>query len=463
MRVRTTCPAAAPGGTVIAISAYVHEARLRWIPLCGAHEIRRDFRAALIAAERSTEVELPAPAETLPLDALWSTATLHEHEEPISAIAATQHGAGGVVLIARSAVEEVARELAPTDELAANVRHLAAGGSLRVDDHWLVPFDDRRRPCLGWVGAWNDTSRLLDRLVRLASETLPVLILGDSGTGKELVARGLHVFGRRRERAHLTINCAELPESVLESELFGHTRGAFTGATADRPGLFESAGDGTVFLDEIGELPLAAQAKLLRVLEEHRVRRIGATQPRPLACRIVAATNRDLGGEIARGRFRADLYYRLRGSELSLRTLRERRADVLPLAELFAARAALRFRRGRIELSADARLALLGHDWPGNIRELRQAIEVAVLGAATSTIEASDLALAPPAPEARTSDAPPLLSVNAVERAHILRALVSTAGNKMAAARILGLTRQSLQRRIIRHGIATAPTNGYRP
>src|SRR5262249_23296633 len=151
---------------------------------------------------------------------------------------------------------------------------------------------------------------LLDRLARLASETLPVLVLGDSGTGKELVARALHGFGCRRERPYLAINCAELPESVLESELFRHTRGAVTGATAVRAGFFEAAGDGTVFLDEIGELPLAAQAKLLRVLEEHRVRRIGAAQPRPLACRIVAATNRDLGREIARGRFRADLYYR---------------------------------------------------------------------------------------------------------------------------------------------------------
>jgi len=237
-------------------------------------------------------------------------------------------------------------------------------------------------------------------------------------------------------------------------------RGAFTGATTDRPGLFESAGDGTVFLDEVGELPLAAQAKLLRVLEEHRVRRIGAAQPRALACRIVAATNRDLGQEMARGRFRPDLYYRLRGSELFLRPLRDRRADILPLAELFASRAALRFRSGPVDLSDDARLALLSHDWPGNIRELRQTIEVAVLGAAGPTIGAADLALTPPGIEASASDSEPLLSVSAVERAHILRTLVSTAGNKMAAARILGLTRQSLQRRMIRHGIVTATASG---
>jgi len=445
---------------LIATRRSVHEARLHWIPLCGAHEIRRDFRTVVIAAERSPAVELLPPASALPLDALWSSARLPEHEEATAALAALAGDVRGVVLAALSAIEEVARELGSADELAANVRHLAAGGTLRIDDHWLVPFDDRRLPCVGWVGGWSETSRLLDRLGRLASETLPVLILGDSGTGKELVARGLHAFGRRRGRSHLAINCAELPESVLESELFGHTRGAFTGATTDRAGLFESAGDGTVFLDEIGELPLAAQAKLLRVLEEHRVRRIGSAQPRPLACRIVAATNRDLGGEIARGRFRSDLYYRLRGSQLSLPALRDRRADVLPLAELFAARAALRFRRGRVELSGEARLALLSHDWPGNIRELRQTIEVAVLGAPTSTIEARDLGLVPAAAEPPASEASPLMSVSAVERAHILRALVSTAGNKMAAARILGLTRQSLQRRMIRHGIATAHGNG---
>ena len=428
-----------------------------WIPLCRAHEIRRDFRDALATAEPTSGLGCLVPSgNDFPLDALWSRSRLAAHEDALAAVAASP-ATRGIALIAQSAIDEIHRELSPGDPLASNARRLALGEILRAPDHLLATFDDRRLPCLGWVGEWAETARLLEAVVRLASETLPVLVLGGSGTGKELVARGLHALGRRREKPELAINCAELPESVLESELFGHTRGAFTGATSDRAGLFDAAGDGTVFLDEIGELPLTAQAKLLRVLEEHRARRIGSSQPRPLACRIVAATNRDLGEEVRRGRFRADLYYRLRGSEIVLRPLRDRRPDILPLAEMFASRAALRFRKGPPEIGADARLALLTHDWPGNIRELRQTIEMAVLVApAGAMIDVAELAL----PSAGTDASPseePLLSVSAVERAHIVRALASTAGNKMAAARILGLTRQSLQRRMLRHGIGLAP------
>jgi len=251
-----------------------------------------------------------------------------------------------------------------------------------------------------------------------------------------------------------------LPETILESELFGHSRGAFTGAVAERTGLFEAAADGTVFLDEIGELPLAAQAKLLRILEDHCVRRVGSSHGRPLFCRIVAATNRDLVAQMSEGRFRADLYYRLRGSELTLCPLRERRGDILAVAELFTARAALRFRRGPIALASDAKLALVSHRWPGNIRELRQTIEAAVLASTADNLEAVHLALSGSTVEEAPARGEPLLTAMAVERAHIVRALASTAGNKMAAARILGLSRQSLQRRMIRHGIAWPAENG---
>jgi DNA-binding NtrC family response regulator len=428
----------------------------RWLPLTSAHEIRRDFREPLLRAERVDGFGEPFRGDDLPMDALWA------HSRPAELEARARFAAAdgaGVLAIARSAIEEASHELTPNDPLASCLRQLAAGAVLRVGAHFVSAFDDRHRPCLGWVGDWTATASLLAELTRLASETLPVLILGESGTGKELVARGVHAFGRRRERPYLAINCAELPESVLESELFGHTRGAFTGATGDRPGLFETAANGTVFLDEIGELPLAAQAKLLRVLEEHRVRRIGAAQPRPLGCRIVAATNRDLAFEVARGRFRTDLYYRLRGSEVRLAPLRERRQDVLPLAESFLGRASLRFGKGRVVFASDARLALLAHDWPGNIRELRHAVEIAVLGAADA-IDANALSLVRHPPTAAMRSAEPLLSVSALERAHILRALASTNGNKMAAARILGITRQSLQRRIVRHGILMPRGNG---
>jgi transcriptional regulator with AAA-type ATPase domain len=429
----------------------------RWLPLTSAHEIRRDFREPLLRAERVDGFSEPFADEDLPIDALWAHSRPAELEARVCFAAAD---AAGVLSIARSAIEEASRELGPNDPLASCLRQLAGGAVLRVGAHFVFAFDDRRRRCLGWVGDWSATASLLAQLTRLASETLPVLILGESGTGKELVARAVHTFGRRRERPYLAINCAELPESVLASELFGHTRGAFTGAISDRPGLFETAANGTVFLDEIGELPLAAQAKLLRVLEEHRVRRIGAAQPRPLGCRIVAATNRDLAHEMARGHFRTDLYYRLRGSEVRLAPLRERRHDVLPLAESFLRRASLRFGKGRVVFAPDARLALLAHDWPGNIRELRHAVEIAVLGAAADAIDATALSLVRHPLTDTMRSAEPLLSVSALERAHILRALASTDGNKMAAARILGITRQSLQRRIVRHRILLPPGNG---
>lgn len=426
------------------------------IPLCSSHELRWDFRDVLLRAAPAAPAagatvcweELPAGT----VESLWSRNRSPTAGDVASRVA---HGrdARAVVLVARSAIEEVTAELPAADALGANLRRLSRGDVLQSPGCLLLALDDRCHPCVGWVGDWTETAPLFERLARLADQTLPVLIRGETGTGKEMIARAVHVLGRRRDQPFLAINCAELPDSILESELFGHSRGAFTGAVGDRPGLFEAAGDGTVFLDEVGELPQPAQAKLLRLLEERRVRRLGSSQSRALACRIVAATNRDLPKEIERGRFRADLFYRLRGSELVLRALRERQGDVLTLAELFAARAALRFGRFPVQLGEDAKLVLAAHDWPGNIRELRQAIEVCVLSASTERISSRDLGLLP-ASDAQAPAVEPLLTASAVERAHILRALASTAGNKMAAARILGLTRQSLHRRMLRHGIS---------
>jgi DNA-binding NtrC family response regulator len=434
----------------------------RWIPLCTAHELRRDFHDLVLSATALSPIAGDSLWNWLRdtrLDALWSRHAPWHCAELAAAVLRIAPYAQCVLLIARSAVQEVAAELPAIDPLGANLRRLLRGELLREGNQLLMGFDDRVRPCIGWLGDWAETEALLGRLSRLSDETLPVLVRGATGTGKEMIARGLHVLGRRCDKPYLAINCAELPESIIESELFGHARGAFTGAAADRIGLFEAAADGTVFLDEIGELPLAAQAKLLRVLEEHRVRRVGSSQPKPLSCRVVAATNRELQKEIERGRFRLDLFYRLRGSEIVLRPLRERREDILALAELFAARAALRFRRAPIHLGEDAKLALLAHDWPGNIRELRQVIEVGVLACYGDWLGAQHLGLTP-SPFTETTAAEPLLTARAVERAHILRALTSTAGNKIAAAKILGLSRQSLQRRMIRHGILPAVESG---
>jgi transcriptional regulator with PAS, ATPase and Fis domain len=434
----------------------------RLIPLCAAHELRRDLAEPMAEAELcGSTVETRTAWEALPetfLDLLWSPEPPAEARDFLSRLHAMAPTAEGALLVARSALEEVVREVPCEDPLGRNLRQLLAGKVLTVFDHLVLAFDDERRPCVGFVGEHQTLLPLFDRLRRLADQTVPVLLTGETGTGKEVAARALHRLGRRRGKPWLAVNCAELPESILESELFGHVRGSFTGAASDRAGLFEAASDGTVFLDEVGELRPAAQAKLLRVLEEHRVRRLGHCQARPLSCRFVTATNRDLPREIQRGRFRADLFYRLRGAEISLGPLRERPRDVLPLAEMFAARGALRFRRHILGLSEEARLALLSHGWPGNVRELRQVVEAAVLAADTGWIRLQDLSLTPR--ETAPPSAAPLLTVRAAERAHILRALASTSGNKVAAARLLGLTRQSLQRRMVRHSISLPTESG---
>ncbi len=431
------------------------------IALSASHELRRDFSDLVIEAEplrpaKEAHALWDAFCEG-PLDLLWATRRPAESEGPSERLRSFARHASHLVLVAESASREVARELPAGDRLGRNLRRLVDGETLVSGESVLLGFDDRRRPWVGWIGDHAETVTLLDRVRRLSEQTVAVLLGGETGTGKEVIARALHTLGRRASQPFLATNCAELPESLLESELFGHARGAFTGAVADRPGLFEAAGHGTVFLDEIGELPLSAQAKLLRVLEEHRVRRLGSTQPRPLTCRVVAATNRDLPGEIRKGRFRGDLFYRLRGAEITLPAVRERPNDLLPLADFFRARASLRFRRPTLGFSPGARLALLSHHWLGNVRELRQVVEASVLAAEDPWIRPEDLSLlreeTPP-----TADAP-LLTVSAAERAHILRALASTAGNKVAAARLLGITRQSLQRRIVRHAIRLPAEN----
>ncbi|MGH7821323.1 MAG: sigma 54-interacting transcriptional regulator, partial [Candidatus Binatia bacterium] len=357
--------------------------RFQFIPILSAHELRRDFADVIRSADPLAPPEdLESLWRNVPetfLDFFWASAESAEADDFASRLRAVAGPLTGAVLIARSVLSEVSRELPSDDGCGAALRRLSRGEALGAVGYLFVAFDDGTRPCVGFGGEAGELRPLFARLQRLADETIPVLLTGETGTGKEVAARALHRLGRRRARTLIAINCAELPESILESELFGHARGSFTGATFDRAGLLEAAKDGTAFLDEIGELPATAQAKLLRVLEDHRVRRLGSSQSRPLQCRLVAATNRNLPAEIDRGRFRADLFYRLRGAEISLPPLRNRPQSILPLAEAFAARAALRFRRRRLGLSEEAKLALLAHSWPGNVRELENTVHRAVL------------------------------------------------------------------------------------
>jgi DNA-binding NtrC family response regulator len=302
------------------------------------------------------------------------------------------------------------------------------------------------------------------KVIRRAGPTdATLLITGESGTGKEVVARALHAESRRRARPFVALNCSALPGDLVESELFGHVRGAFTGADRDREGMFEAADGGTLFLDEVGDLAGPAQAKLLRALEERQVTRLGSNKPVSVDVRVVAATHRPLDRMSADGGFREDLLYRLRVISLHLPPLRERREDVPAIALHFLAEMAARHGRPVRGLADGARRALLAYDWPGNVRELRNAIERAVVLAEGDQIEAGDLppqlleSAAPLRPvDAALADLPFAeareRAVDAFERAY-LQAALERHGNVSAAARALGLHRQSLQKKLRQLGL----------
>ena len=298
---------------------------------------------------------------------------------------------------------------------------------------------------------------------RLAPHVRTALITGETGTGKELVARALHKTGPRRDRRFVTVNCSAVVETLFESELFGHMRGAFTGATENKQGLFEAADGGTLFLDEIGELPLTVQAKLLRVLELGEVHRVGSLEPRRINVHVIAATNRDLRAEVAAGRFRSDLYYRLNIVEVKLPALRERREDIPYLTAAFVRETSERLQKPLLGLTPGAERLLTAAPWEGNVRELRNVIERACILTDGDFITERELAISLPVhvPVKAASTFGGLTSygmqpggetellVN-VERDHIKRALVRANGNKKAAAKMLGLSRRALYRRLER-------------
>ena len=307
----------------------------------------------------------------------------------------------------------------------------------------------------GMVAESGAMRQALTLVARVAEHNTTVLITGESGTGKEVIARAIHRASPRANKAFVGINCAAIPETLLESELFGHVRGAFTGATGDKAGLFEQASGGTLLLDEIGELPVGLQAKLLRVLQEGEIRRVGDQKNRTVDVRVLAATARDLEAETKSGRFREDLFYRLNVVAIELPPLRERREDIAPLARLFAARLATRFARP-LALSDAAVAWLEQQEWPGNVRELENAIERAAVLSNSESLAPGDFSVATDArrttPDARAgtlSDA-----VEAAERDVITVALAATNGNRREAAKRLGVSLRTLFYKIERYGIS---------
>ena len=284
---------------------------------------------------------------------------------------------------------------------------------------------------------------------RIADSPATVLVTGPSGSGKEVVARALHAESRRKDAPFEAVNAAAIPEALLESELFGHVKGAFTDARATRKGLFVEAHGGTLFLDEIGDLPLSLQAKLLRVLQEREVRPVGGDANVALDVRVVAATHQDLRAAVAERRFREDLFYRLAVIEIEIPRLCDRPEDILPLAEHFLARASTRAGRAIKGISAPAAQRLLGHTWPGNARELENAIERAVALARDEWLRPEDLppALAqsaPPDPFARAAEQ--AMTLADVERAYVNHVMRRYGGNKVRAAAALGISRRTIQR-----------------
>jgi len=278
-------------------------------------------------------------------------------------------------------------------------------------DYLVKPFEPKAlldlvaRHALGCLGAAEGegpvafepaSAQLLELAARVARSDSTVLISGESGTGKEVLARYIHQQSHRSSQPFIAINCAAIPDNMLEATLFGHEKGAFTGAIAAQPGKFEQADGGTLLLDEISEMPLALQAKLLRVLQEREVERVGARKPIALDIRVVATTNRDLAGEVAAGRFREDLYYRLSVFPLAWRPLRERTADILPLAERLLAKHVNKMKHAAARLSAEAQACLLGYPWPGNVRELDNAIQRALILQQGGLIQPEDFCLGGP-------------------------------------------------------------------
>ena len=307
------------------------------------------------------------------------------------------------------------------------------------------------------VGRSAAMRRLYDRVERLAPTRATILLAGESGTGKELAARALHQLSPRRERPFVAVNCAAIPETLIESEFFGVERGAYTGADRTRAGRFESADSGTLFLDEVGELPLALQPKLLRVLQEGRFARVGGAAELAVDVRVVAATNRDLAAEVAAGRFREDLYYRLNVVPLELPPLRERREDLPLLVEHFAARAARRHGVAAVAFPPAVMRRLIEHSWPGNVRELGNVVERLVLLAEGGAARVEDLpeemtgGAARPAPEGALRLPPQGLSWEALERDLLRQALDLAAGNRARAARLLDLPYKALLYRLEKH------------
>jgi DNA-binding NtrC family response regulator len=386
-----------------------------------------DGEAALERLARM-RFELVIADQRMPrLDGLTLLRQIRAMPAPPAVVLLTAHGSipEAVDAVRAGAIDYLTKPLESPEQLLA------------VVERALAPRDD------GIAGDSQRFREVIETADRVAEKDVPVLITGESGTGKELVARRIHSRSRRAKKAFVAVNCAALPDTLAESELFGHERGAFTGADRQRAGRFEEAAGGTLFLDEVGELSAAVQAKLLRAIEEHAVRRVGGTRDIDVDLRIIAATNRDL----ADGSFRSDLYFRLAVVRLDIPPLRERTDDILPIARHLLARLATKHGQAVPSLTPEAVEALRRYRWPGNVRELRNVLERALVLRGSEPIRLADLALTPAASALTASH-------DEVEKERVLEALRQAHGNRESAARLLGVSVRTLYYRLSRLGLA---------
>jgi two-component system, NtrC family, response regulator AtoC len=356
------------------------------------------------------------------------------------------------------AYDYISKPFSAVEELRLLLRRMAEKIQLVEENEFLRECTSAETQLHGIVGASPKIQDVLRMIARLKDTRTPVLIAGESGTGKELVARAMHFRGSFADRPFVAVDCGSLVPTLIESELFGHEKGAFTGALRSKPGLFQSANGGTVFLDEVGELPLEMQAKLLRFLQEKEVRPVGSNNHFKVDVRVIAATNRDLEAEYRTGRFRKDLYFRLNVVTVELPPLRERRSDIPMLAHWFLDRYA---KGADAQITSAAMKCLLQYDWPGNVRELENCIARAVALGSGTRVEVDDL---PPAVFSATpivASSPTLVpalvsatDLEEIERATIQRVFQQVRGDKVVAGKMLGISRATLYRKLKRYNIS---------
>ncbi|MDX2270279.1 MAG: sigma-54 dependent transcriptional regulator [Bryobacter sp.] len=419
------------------------------------HEVRA-YGSAEEALEREgagaaelviTDLKLPG------MDGLSFLGRLREMEAEAPVIVMTAFGNidTAVAAMKQGALDFLQKPFS-LEHLSAVVEKAASVGSLRAENRQLKEQLTERYQFHNLIGRSPGMQEVFHLVERVAPSRATVLICGESGVGKDMVARAIHWHSTRRDKPMVKINCSALPENLMESELFGYERGAFTGATIAKPGKFEQADEGTVFLDEIGDVPLPVQVKLLRILQEREFERLGSNRTKKIDVRVIAATNADLRAALEEGRFREDLYYRLNVLPINVPPLRERTEDIVPLAKHFLAK----FGGEEYGLRAEALEKLLAHDWPGNVRELENVMERSVLLAEGKILGAGDIHLSLGPKRASGGEEMPFLPANMTldeyERAILREALRRAQGNKSQAARLLGITRNALRYRLTQMG-----------